>query len=150
MPKCSYSPTGDHEFIFTSLKLKPYKNEHDQRIFRNFRNFNEEQFLQDVDKLPWSTITQISDVDICLKILHNFMKIVIDKHAPLSTKRFKRKLPEWLKDRDDILSLMHRRDNLKKEICPLPPLRKFMDRQEQMHALTQMYWLPRHWVVCTS
>ncbi len=44
---------SDHSLIFAVKKMMPPKNQRTYKEFRNFKNFNEGQFLEEVNTIPW-------------------------------------------------------------------------------------------------
>ena len=80
---------------------------------RDFRNFDEKSFLDDMETAPWGNILAVADEDIDNKvtIFENIHREIIDKHAPFRTFRVTRMASPWLNDY--IKNLMDDRDKYK-------------------------------------
>jgi len=111
VPKLSLS---DHYPIFCSRKVntKNTKKSHLTIKYRSFKNFNEENFLSDLNNINWNTLHTISDVNETLKVFMDSFVSVIDKHVPVRNHRVKRpSQPEWLNE--EIIDAMKARDKFK-------------------------------------
>ena len=101
---------SDHDFIYTSLKFKIARQSHVEKSFRNFKNFDCQDFLSDLDEVNWSILEDVNDPEIAWNIWYYLFNSICDKHVPFVTRRFKSNLPKWLEHRTDIFHLMHERD----------------------------------------
>ena len=115
-PTVIQSSISDHYVIFctyhTKLPKQP-KNSHDFVQYRSFKNFNETLFLHDISCSPFNIIYETLDPDKAFDLLHMLLTVVIDKHAPLRTKRVKHSdLPPWITA--ELVSTMILRDNFKR------------------------------------
>ncbi len=64
--------------------------------YRNFKNFCENNFLLDLQSVPFNTIEYESVPSDCLTLFYDILNAVLDKHAPIVTKRVKRdNQPDW-------------------------------------------------------
>ena len=54
---------------------------------RSFKNFNEEQFLADVELIWWNAIRPFSDPNGMWEVWKNQFLTCIDKHAPVKSKK---------------------------------------------------------------
>ena len=99
-PTIIQSSLSDHYAIFCTYHAKLPKlpkNGHDYIQYRSFKGFNETLFLHDIACLPFHQIYETLDPDKALDLLHMLMIVVIDKHAPIRTKRVKHSdLPPWI------------------------------------------------------
>ena len=96
---------------------------------RNFRNFSEQEFNDEMKNTNWKTIlkTDLNDPNLSLNNLHDYINKILDRYAPykkLSKKEIKFKSKPWISN--EILSLMKKRDKLlfkytkhKKKKCEL-------------------------------
>ena len=55
--------------------------------FRSYRNFNGENFKQDLSLAPWHIGKVCEDVDDSLHFWNTLMKSIVDEHAPIKTMR---------------------------------------------------------------
>ena len=104
---------SDHCLIFMAYSLKKPKFKPKIITRRDFRNFDEKKFVQDMERAPWGNILAVSDDDIDNKvtIFENIHRDIIDKHAPFRTFRVTRPASPWLND--NIKKLMDDRDKYK-------------------------------------
>ena len=90
---------SDHFPIsFTLRKPKQSRNHHLVKTFRSFKNFDEHEFYQDLQSAPWSILDVFTDnPDSYLSNWYLIFNDVLDKHAPLITKRVKmeKQAPWW-------------------------------------------------------
>ena len=79
--------------------------------YRNFKQFDEKQFLEDLESAPWNILDITNDPNECLDLWEQMYLDIINKHAPLITKRVKMlQQPPWWND--DISSAIVDRDYL--------------------------------------
>jgi hypothetical protein len=81
--------------------------------YRSMKNFDSTAFLFDVSHLNVMDLYQCSNADDALNLWNQKFVPIIDKHAPLKTKRVKNKTyPKWLTQ--EIIDTMRERDECKK------------------------------------
>ena len=92
---------------------------------RDFRNFNDDQFLHEYSLIDWEKILESTpdNINNTLDAFLNALNNLIDKHAPLkkpSKNEKNRKHSPWISN--DIIKSLKKRDKLYKEfiICPDP------------------------------
>ena len=109
---------SDHCLIFMSYSLKRPKFTPTKVVRRDFKNFNKDTFIVDMERAPWGNIHTIDENNLELgindkvTILENIFKNNIDKHAPYKEFTIKRPINSaWMND--EILSLMDSRDRYK-------------------------------------
>ena len=109
------SGISDHSAIFRHLSIKlPKQNptRHTTITFRSFKNFNDTNFLFDLNLLTFANVCDHSDPDEALSVWYDTIKPVIDKHAPIQHKRVKATKPcPWLTQ--ELIREMRKRDQLK-------------------------------------
>ena len=54
--------------------------------YRSFKNFDQKQFLDDLNQCPWNSINSTENIDNMLEIWYTLFLDVINKHLPLQTK----------------------------------------------------------------
>ena len=80
--------------------------------YRSFKHFNEANFINDLQAIPWDLIKLFDDPDDILEAWTYLFLEVVDKHIPIKKHRVKRKTqPDWLTS--DILDAMKTRDRHK-------------------------------------
>ena len=104
---------SDHCLTFMAYSLKKPKFKPKMITKRDFRNFNDKQFIKDMEKAPWGNILVVDDDDIDNKvtIFENIHREIIDKHAPFRTFRVTRPASPWFSE--NIKKLMDDRDKYK-------------------------------------
>ena len=80
---------------------------------RPLKNFNEAAFLRDLRMIDWNRVTTHNNPDEMWDLWKHLLVSVIDKHAPLRTKRVKSKRYPWITN--ELLREIHKRDSLKKK-----------------------------------
>ncbi|CAC5416564.1 unnamed protein product [Mytilus coruscus] len=72
---------------------------HKQIRYRCFKNFDENNFLGDLNKTSFTQIEQIIDVQSATAMWYQLFLSVINNHAPIKMKRIKHvRQPDWLTD----------------------------------------------------
>ena len=79
---------------------------------RNFKRFNETDFIRELSSIPWYVITQFSNPNDCWQIWKSLFLEIVDKHAPLFHKCIKSNPVPWINS--NIKKLMRSRDFHKK------------------------------------
>ena len=82
---------SDHNIILCSRKvrLKDKKHCHQTIKYRSFKNFNESQFLCDLQSIPWHSLNTITDTNDLLNMWLQQFSSVVDKHVPHRLHRVK-------------------------------------------------------------
>lgn len=93
-----YPFLADHEFIKCTLNVATAPKIPIFKTIRDFKNFNNENFLADLYAIPFHNIFYIHDVNNKLEFFNrNFLQL-IDSHAPLRQIRITKKYAPWLTD----------------------------------------------------
>ena len=82
---------------------------------RNFKHFNEREFVETINSIPWDEILQLesNDPNVSLENLYSYVGNLLDEFAPykkVSKKEFKLKSKPWISK--EIQYLMWQRDKL--------------------------------------
>ena len=73
------------------------KKSHFTISYRSFKNFNEQEFCNDVKSIPWDIIKMFDDTNDVVETWSSLFLDIADKHLPLKQHRVKRKQqPKWL------------------------------------------------------
>ena len=109
---------SDHCMIYMAYNIKRPKFKPVKILRRDFKNFDKNAFVRDMDTAPWGNIhtldenNQEIEIDDKVTIIENIFREHIDNHAPLKEVTIKRPInASWMTD--DILSLMDTRDKYK-------------------------------------
>ena len=62
----------------------------------DLKNFNEEEFLADVELIQWDDISPFSHPNEMWEFWKNQFLTCIDKHAPMRSKRIGKKKSPWI------------------------------------------------------
>ena len=106
---------SDHFPVFVSRKTNgscDVKNTHYTILYRSFKNFDENKFIDDLKSTPSDIIKVFDDVNDIVETWSNLFCEIVDKHLPLRQHRVKRKQqPKWLTA--DIIDAFKTRDRFK-------------------------------------
>ena len=80
---------------------------------RQFKNFQKDKFLNDLEQMLWRNVSSHSDPNDMWQEWKNLFVSCMDKHAPLKSKRIRNKRSPWITS--ELLLRMRRRDVLKKK-----------------------------------
>jgi exonuclease III len=95
----SYSVSDHYPICFTRKHMPSYSKGpvHKCITYRSLKYFNDEDFRQDLLQQQWSALDFCSCSDNGFEYFITLFKAVLDRHAPLKTKRVKRNSqPEWI------------------------------------------------------
>lgn len=107
---------SDHSLVFMCRKTR--YDRRNSRIIetRNYKNFNDKIFLQDVSQMPWMEINTLNDPNEMWEQWREMFMICVDTHAPIRHKRIGKRKPSWFSN--DLVKKIRNRDYLKKKaIC---------------------------------
>ncbi|CAC5378818.1 unnamed protein product [Mytilus coruscus] len=107
----AYCP-GDHYPVSFTIKKPTFKTSVDKHVtikYRNFTKFNQEKFIEDLKATNFNEILYFDNPDHAMDAWYSKVLKVLNKHAPIITKRIKKKSqPKWLNQ--DINLLRAKRD----------------------------------------
>lgn len=105
---------SDHSLVFAVRKFSlPKSGQTKVREVRDFKNFVENDFIQDVSQLPWDIVYQFDNPNICWQVWKSLFLEALDRHAPLRRKRLKENAIPWVTPQ--IKQRMRKRDFHKKQ-----------------------------------
>ncbi len=107
---------SDHSLIYAIRKLNHVPKTRARNLieYRNFKNFSPENFLSDLYIMPWCEIDDKQNIDEMWQCWKSLFVQVLDKHAPLKTKRVrKRGSAPWINR--VVRSKLFERDSLKRK-----------------------------------
>lgn len=105
---------SDHYPIFVTRKCSTSipKFTHHTITYRSFKQFNKDDFINDLESTPWDIIKVFDDTNEIVDTWSSLFLKIVDKHLPLKTQRVKHKTqPKWLTP--DILEAIKTRDRYK-------------------------------------
>ena len=128
---------SDHSMVFTEITNKSsHMAVHKNVTFRNFRHFNEADFINSLKMSPGLTNVTFPDHELNEK-WHLFKKCFIDicnDHAPVCTRRLKERHNPWIDG--SILELMYKRDSVKRRAVKLKDEDLFGDYKKLRNEVT--------------
>lgn len=102
---------SDHRLVFCVLNVPIVVNKQKFITYRNFKDFNFENFSRDLSNINWNNIINLNNIDHKVEFLTNNITLLFDKHAPIKTIRVSKPPAPWLtyplrlilKERDNAL-----------------------------------------------
>lgn len=104
---------SDHKLVFCDLKINTNKIKPKLVTFRCFRNFNYDNFSNDLASLPWHEIIYENNIDKKVDLFNSFLLEIFNRHAPLKTVRVTKPKAPWLTP--NLKLLMKERDRAKQK-----------------------------------
>ena len=103
--QCSIS---DHSLIYLIRRSKKQRGPSKIIHFRNFKSYSSDNFQSDLQSVSWDDVNTSLTVDDAYESFITTLKKVIDRHAPLTTRRVRAATLPWLTS--DIRDMMRTRD----------------------------------------
>ena len=138
---------SDHYCVHTELKKElKLSTKHKLVTFRNFKKFDRNLFLKDVE----TAINELSNYngnlqELWNKFKRNFIEIS-DRHAPMVTHRLKDRKNPWITH--EIVQLMYQRDHVKQKAVKFKCQTKWKSYRKLRNQITTLirteknkYWL---------
>ena len=98
---------SDHSLVFMTRKANYDRNGSRTIEMRQFKNFQKDKFLNDLEQMPWRNVSSHSDPNDMWQEWKNLFVSCMDKHAPLKSKRIPNKRSPWITG--ELLLRMRRR-----------------------------------------
>ena len=104
---------SDHYLVYCVKRFRDTaKKQHKNVSTRQMKNFNEENFLNDLQQIDWkSIVSNTDDINLIVEQWTNMFSLILEKHAPLRCRRVSEKFCPWLTK--DFKCLSATRDRLK-------------------------------------
>ena len=80
---------SDHSFVYAILNSKILHPKPETAVKRSLKHFDQERFLDDLNKIPFSTAYIFDDVDDVYWCWKKLLNEIVDDHAPVVS--FKRR-----------------------------------------------------------
>lgn len=87
---------SDHQLVYCKLNLNEKVSGPKMHTYRNFKNFNEDNFQRDLFNIPFFRIFDQETVDEKVNFLVNCLINLFDIHAPMTTSRITKPKAHWL------------------------------------------------------
>ena len=104
---------SDHSLVFLSRKTHYCRIGPRVIETRQFKHFNKENFLIELNQLPWDDVDLFSDPNEMWRVWKEMFLCCVDKHAPRKSKRIRKKRSPWITK--ELLIKIRKRDFLKKK-----------------------------------
>ncbi|CAG2184882.1 unnamed protein product [Mytilus edulis] len=94
---CKLAISDHYPICLTRKEVnKDKKNSHSTITYRNFKKFDQNEFLLDLQSTPFYKIEFEDNPSVCLQLFYDMLNKVLDKHAPVVEKRVKKdRQPDW-------------------------------------------------------
>ena len=106
---------SDHSMIYASwgrtIKQKTFV--HKYKVNRKYNRFDDKEFVKHLNRVQWCQVTDTNEVNEAVMKFESLFLPICNKHAPLRRKRVRKQNSPWITN--DIIQLMHKRDNVKKK-----------------------------------
>ena len=104
---------SDHSLIYAVKKvtMRKYTRQTRSKV-RNFKRFNETDFIEELSRIPWYLATQYMNPNDNWHVWKSFFLEALDRHAPLIYKSIKHNSVPWINS--NIKKLIRSRDYHKK------------------------------------
>ena len=88
------------------------KDNHFTISYRSFKDFDETEFINDLQSVPWNIIHLFDNTDDVLEMWTDLFLEVVNKNIPIKQHRVKHKIqPQWITP--EILNVIRSRDRHK-------------------------------------
>lgn len=104
---------SDHNLIYAIRKVGIRRGSPRFIETRNFKNFIEAKFMDDIKNTVWPSPNNENDINIVWEKWKFKMQSILDKHAPCRTKRIRNKPSPWINS--EVKREMYAKDLLKKK-----------------------------------
>nr|CAH7733641.1 unnamed protein product [Callosobruchus chinensis] len=105
---------SDHDCVCGILNCEKPTIEPKIITYRDFKNFNEDEFINDLNNANLDSIFYIYDIDEKVNSFCEMLLRIFDKHIPLKTVKVTKKRAPWLNN--EIKSMMSDRDRAKAKL----------------------------------
>lgn len=100
---------SDHELIECSVSFNKPNNINKMKTFRDFKNFDNNKFQQDLQLIPFHEILHIDDINNKVSHFTYLIKSLFDIHAPLRTIRITKHEAPWMTENIKLLRKLKNR-----------------------------------------
>ena len=87
---------SDHSLVHIRRDYVKINRPHKTITSRSYKNFNKENFLEDLEDVDRSNVLSASCLDDAANAFNENVLKVLDKHAPSTTKRIRFSNPPWV------------------------------------------------------
>ncbi|XP_068728844.1 uncharacterized protein [Montipora capricornis] len=127
---------SDHDLVFAVRKNKLAKPKAREIEYRSMRQFNNDDFLQDLRNIPWDTAYIYDNVDDLWDHWVTLFNEILDNHAPIKKKRIRGDQLPWITP--EIQREISRRNRLFKLHARNPTEASWNDYRKQRNRVTSL------------
>lgn len=103
-----------HDLIFATFDLSTPRSSKKEIAFRNFSRINVDDLLADIENSEWDQVYNEKDIDSKVEKFNLILNDLLEKHAPVQTKTFRKNSAPWMNN--PIRRLLRKRNRLRKKI----------------------------------
>lgn len=89
---------SDHDMVHCKIRVPKTKPKPFFKTYRDFKNFNFDTFVYDLNNINWDHIFFLPNVDTMLEFLNTNLLYLFDIHAPVKTAKITKAPAPWLTD----------------------------------------------------
>ena len=104
---------SDHSMVFAVKSTTVPKFRQSTKEVRDYKNFVDSNFIDDISQVPWDIVCQFDDPNTCWHAWKSLFLEILDRHAPVRCKRTSSALVPWITS--NLKRLMWNRDYHKKQ-----------------------------------
>ena len=90
--------SSDHKLVMATRFSKSFKQNIRYCKKRSYKNFNEEDFLREVENISWWEVYASEDVDVAVDIFTKKLTDILDRMAPVKKFQVRTKYATWLSE----------------------------------------------------
>lgn len=96
---------SDHRAVWCMLNIPEGKNRSKLYTFRDFKQFDQNSFLSDLQMFNWNQLLYIRDINLKIQYLTDGILSLFNRHAPVRTVRLSKPYAPW---RTDTIKLLQK------------------------------------------
>lgn len=89
---------SDHQLIYCTLNTNKPRVRTYFKTYRDFANFNYNEFLQELVIIPFFKIYEMDNIDLKVTFFNDLILNIFDKYAPIKTARCTKPRAPWMTD----------------------------------------------------
>ncbi|PSN46941.1 hypothetical protein C0J52_21277 [Blattella germanica] len=94
--KCAAPGISHHDIIYVTYSLKCHRPTPKKITYRDLKRIDDTILIRDALDIPWGRIWTLHSVDEKVTKLNEYILTLYDKHAPLRTKKVKKRPSPWM------------------------------------------------------
>ena len=131
-----HTKISDHNLIFAVRKIDHHRGPPRFVEFRNFKNFDEQKFLENVKIIKWPMPNDTDEINKIWESWKTALWAVLDRHAPCQVKRVCNVPSPWINEH--LKKKMYARDFLKKKATKSNSVADWLHFKKKRNAVNQL------------